>query len=99
MSATIKGYEAIEFAERNGLTLSKFADPVEGARDGLTVDEAREVAAEDPSLVYVEAQTEEMAYGLTFAQWLSEAGWKGETSRYDLRAAWSAGEDPAEYRQ
>lgn len=48
-------YEAIEIAEREGLTLSKYADPVEGAREGLTVEEARLVAREDPGLIYLPA--------------------------------------------
>jgi hypothetical protein len=51
---TITGHDAIEYAEQRGLPLSKYTDPTEGARDGLTVGEALEVAAEDPSLIYVE---------------------------------------------
>lgn len=50
---TLTGNEAIEYAEDNGLTLNKYADPVEGAREGLGLDEARKVAAEDPSLIYI----------------------------------------------
>jgi len=51
---TLSGYEAIEYAEANGLTLSKYNDPIEDAREGLTPDEARKIAAEDPNLIYVE---------------------------------------------
>ena len=47
------GHNAIEYAKAAGLTLNKYADPTEGAREGLTVVEAREVAAEDPSLIWV----------------------------------------------
>lgn len=55
MSNTQKtGYAAIAYAEANGLTLSKYNDPTEAAREGLSVAEAREIAKEDPSLVYVE---------------------------------------------
>jgi len=50
---TLTGHDAIEMAERLGLGLSKYADPVEDARTGLTPDEAREVAAEDPGLIYL----------------------------------------------
>lgn len=57
MSNIITGYEAIDYAEQQGLTLSKYNDPIEDARDGLTVDEARQVAAEDPSLVWVSVET------------------------------------------
>lgn len=48
-----QGYEAIKAAETLGLTLSKHADPIEDARDGLTPDEAREIASEDPELIYL----------------------------------------------
>lgn len=51
---TLTGHDAIEYAESHGLTLSKYNDPTEGAREGLSVDEARQVAREDPSLIYVE---------------------------------------------
>lgn len=51
---TITGTAAIEIAEREGLTLSKYEDPMEGAREGLRPSEAREIAAEDPGLIYLE---------------------------------------------
>jgi hypothetical protein len=45
-----------------------------------------------------EAQSDEpIAYGYTFADWLSAAGRQDTASEYDLRAAWRAGENPAEY--
>lgn len=50
---TLTGYAAITYAESRELRLSKYSDPIEEARDGLTVDEARDVAAEDPSLIYI----------------------------------------------
>lgn len=37
------------------------------------------------------------AHGVTFAAWLSAADRRDSVSEYDLRAAWRAGEDPAEY--
>ena len=49
----LTGYEAINYAEANGLTLSKYNDPIEDAREGLTPDEARNIALEDPTLIYV----------------------------------------------
>lgn len=51
----LSGYEAIEYAEANGLTLNKYNDPTEDAREGLTVAEARKIAAEDASLIWVDA--------------------------------------------
>lgn len=50
----LNGNAAIDYAETHGLTLAKYEDPTEAARNGLTVDEARQVASEDPSLVYLE---------------------------------------------
>ena len=53
MTQTLTGIAAIEYAEANDLTLSKYADPIEDARVGLTTDEARKVASEDPRLIYL----------------------------------------------
>lgn len=50
----LTGIEAIIYAENNGLLLSKYTDPTEEARTDLTVQEAREIAKEDPSLIYIE---------------------------------------------
>ena len=51
-SKIVRGAKAIELAESTGAKLHKHADPTEGARD-LTIEEAREVAKEDQSLVFV----------------------------------------------
>ena len=50
----LTGYEAIEYAEEHGLLLCKYNDPIEDARDDLTPSEARDVAREDPGLIYLE---------------------------------------------
>ena len=50
--AKIKGHAAIEMAETTGVPLCKYADPVDGAR-AVSIDEARAIAKEDPSLIYV----------------------------------------------
>lgn len=49
----LNGYEAINYAETNGLTLNKYNDPIEDARQGLTPEEARKIANQDPSLIYI----------------------------------------------
>ncbi len=41
---------------------------------------------------------DDKAHGMTFAVWLTAAGRSDSASEYDLRAAWRAGEDPAEYQ-
>jgi len=50
----ITGTDAIAYAERSGIALSKYTDPTEDARIGLPIAEARGIAAEDPDLIYVE---------------------------------------------
>lgn len=53
MTQELEGYEAIEYAEQNGLPLSKYSDPMSGAQEGLTAEEARLVASEDPRLIHL----------------------------------------------
>ena len=60
--STITGYAAINCAEQFGVTLNKYADPTEDARIGLTVDEAREVASEDPALIYCSLPSQACIY-------------------------------------
>lgn len=71
--SNLSGYEAITYAEANGLTLNKYNDPTEDAREGLTVDEARKIALEDPGLIYIEA-VEETCTGVPtyLAEWLTD---------------------------
>ncbi len=51
------GYQAINIEEIAGATLCKYADPIEGSRDGLDVESAREIATEDPGLIYLDVTT------------------------------------------
>ena len=46
-------HEAAAAAIAEGYSINKYADPVEGARESLSVDEAEEVASEDPGLLYL----------------------------------------------
>ena len=63
MTTRISGYEAIEYVEAmleefdfapdGAPTLRMYGNPIEPeGRDDLTPDEAREIAAEDPALIY-----------------------------------------------
>lgn len=45
--------EVIEVLHGQGFTLCKYADDLEPAREGLTLDEALAIAAEDPTLIAV----------------------------------------------
>ena len=51
---TLTGHAAIDYAEIHGLTLCKYTDPIEEYRNDLTVDEAHEIAREDPYLIFIE---------------------------------------------
>lgn len=54
----LHGYRAIEYAEKNSLTLCKYNDPTEAAREGLSIDEANSVAREDSDLIYIDIEAE-----------------------------------------
>jgi|GEM_PF-4270353 len=45
------GAAAITLSETTGVQLRKYADPVDGARE-VSLEEAREIAKADPSLIY-----------------------------------------------
>ena len=51
------GLHAIYAAERGeNVTLCKYNDPIEDAREHLTIDEAYEIAREDAGLIYARAE-------------------------------------------
>lgn len=53
-TSKLTGHEAIAYAEHFGLDLQKATDPTEEARE-VDVDEAKDIAKEDPSLISIEA--------------------------------------------
>lgn len=53
-TVTLWGLDAIAYAEAHGLAVAKANDPTEDAREGVSVDDAREIARQDASLIYVE---------------------------------------------
>ena len=67
----LTGHAAIDYAAVRGLVLSKYTDPTDEARDGLTVAEAREIARVDPSLIYLETA----ARSVTNAMTVEAAAW------------------------
>lgn len=68
-SWTITGTEAIRIAERDGVTLRKYADTVEGYRDSVSLVESREIAKQDASLIYCIVQP---------------TGWTGPAEGYNV---------------
>jgi len=58
----LRGFEAIQFAEQEGLALNKDADTIDQAATGLTVAEAEAIAVDSPELIWLEVP-EETYYG------------------------------------
>ena len=65
----IEGNEAIRIAERDRVTLHKYADPTDGYRKGVSVSEARDIAKEDANLIYCIVQP---------------TGWTGDATGYNV---------------
>jgi hypothetical protein len=57
----LTGFAAIEFAEKQGLTLNKKTDDTDGPREGLTVAEAEAIASEDEDLIYLDVPENQYA--------------------------------------
>jgi hypothetical protein len=57
----LTGFAAIEFAEKQGLTLNKKPDDTDGPREGLTVAEAEAIASEDEDLIYLDVPENQYA--------------------------------------
>lgn len=49
----LTGFEAIEYAEKEGLKLNKRADHIDEARSGLTIAEAEAIATDDPDSIWL----------------------------------------------
>lgn len=55
----ITGFDAISFAEREGMGLNKDADEIDGPVEGLTVAEAEAIAVDRPELIWIEVSRDE----------------------------------------
>jgi len=55
----LSGFDAIEFADKAGLSLHKRADSIDEAASGLSIAEAEAIADEHPELIWVEVPAEE----------------------------------------
>lgn len=49
----LTGFEAIEFAEKEGLTLNKAADAIDDERSGLSIAEAEAIASDNPEQIWL----------------------------------------------
>jgi hypothetical protein len=55
----LTGFDAIEFAEKEGLTLHKAAGRIDQAANDLTVAEAEAIADDDPDSIWLEVADDE----------------------------------------
>jgi hypothetical protein len=55
----LTGFDAIEFAEREGLTLNKAADRIDEAVTGMTIAEAEAIASDRPDLIWLDVPADE----------------------------------------
>ncbi|HEX3654412.1 MAG TPA: hypothetical protein VHV55_01325 [Pirellulales bacterium] len=55
----LTGFEAIEFAEKEGFTLNKSADHVDESQAGLSIAEAEAIADDNPDLIWLEVSEDE----------------------------------------
>jgi len=55
----LTGFDAIEYAEKEGLSLNKAADAIDGQVHGLSIAEAEAIATEDPDLIWLVVPDEE----------------------------------------
>jgi len=53
------GFDAIEYAEKEGLTLNKAADAIDDGVSGLSIAEAEAIADDRPELVWVDVPADE----------------------------------------
>ncbi len=51
--STYTGQAAIDYAQEHNLTLSRYRDITGPAKDGLTVEQAQEIAQRDVNLIYL----------------------------------------------
>jgi hypothetical protein len=55
----LSGFDAIEYAEKSGLTLNKSADTIDDGASGLSVAEAEAIADDHPELIWVDVSSDE----------------------------------------
>ena len=55
----LTGFEAIEYAERAGVTLNKAEDHIDSAAMGLSIAEAEAIADDRPEVIWIEVEADE----------------------------------------
>jgi hypothetical protein len=69
----LTGHAAIAAKEANAnVRLNKYADPIEGAREDISLEEAREIAREDAGLIWTVSKAKRPINPENFALWCNE---------------------------
>jgi len=55
----LSGFEAIEYAEKEGLKLNKTGNHIDDPATGLSIAEAEAIADEDPESIWLEVNDED----------------------------------------
>ncbi len=50
----LTGFDAIDYAEQEGLTLNKSADNIDGPASDLSIAEAEAIAVDRPELIWID---------------------------------------------
>lgn len=59
----LKGFAAIEYAEKHDLQLKKMPDDIDGPVEALTIAEAEAIADDDEGLIYLDVRDEDYHAG------------------------------------
>jgi hypothetical protein len=86
----LKGSDAIDYASSHDLTLNKYNDPTEDAREGLTPDEARAIAREDQSLIYIDVTEDDITTPTTTTTLKADTRYTVSGNTYPHRATLQA---------
>jgi hypothetical protein len=57
----LSGFDAIEYAEKHGRTLTRKADSIDEDKKGLSIAEAEAIADEDEDLIFLDVPESEYA--------------------------------------
>ena len=55
----LTGFDAIEYAEKEGLTLNKAASSIDEGAEGISIAEAEAIADDDPDLIWLNVPADE----------------------------------------
>lgn len=102
MTNRLTGFAAIEYAKTHELPLCKYTDPIEDAREDLTIAEAHDVARDDARLLYIDVPETVQIATPEFCAWINTTSFAGiirPGDQWDTEVAWPSAETMAAARQ